>query len=140
MQKSKPSNFRGDSKERKERRYFSKEARKSIVKEIDAGLGKREASRKYKVSVSAIYKWLHKYSETFQSSLITIVEHQSDSQRNKVLEKELSEAYQMLGRLQAEKMLLDKIIDLADQHFETDLKKSFAKRHLPISTNKRKNK
>jgi transposase len=119
---------------RKETRYFSEEARKAIVQEMEKNkMSKAEAARKYKVSQTSIYKWIRQYSAKYQSSLITVVEHQSDSVKNKSLELELEKAYEMLGRLQAEKMLLEKIVDLADEHYETDLKKSFASKHLPSS-------
>ena len=55
-----------------------------------------------------------------------VVEHQSDSVKNKQLQVELKQAYELLGQLQAKNMLLEKIIDLADQAYEVDLKKTFA--------------
>ena len=121
-------------KPRKEMRYFSEEARKTIVQEIDDGLSKAEASRKYKVSQASIYKWIRIYSKNYQAALVTIVEHESDSQKNKTLTAELSKAYESLGRTQTENMLLHKIIELASEHFEMDLKKTFEKKHLPVST------
>ena len=120
-------------KPRKEMRYFTEEARKAIVQEIDNGLSKAEASRKYKVSQASIYKWIRNYSGKYRAPLVTVVEHQSDSQKNKTLTAELSKAYESLGRTQTENMLLHKIIELASEHFEMDLKKTFAKKHLPVS-------
>lgn len=120
-------------KPRKEMRYFSEEARKAIVQEVDDGLSKAEASRKYKVSQTSIYKWMRIYSDTYRAALVTIVEHESDSQKNKTLTTELSKAYESLGRTQTENMLLHKIIELASEHFEMDLKKTFEKKHLPVS-------
>lgn len=125
-------------KPRKEERYFSEAARKAIVQEIDNGLSKAEASRKYKVSQNSVYKWYRIYSDNYRAPLVTVVEHESDSQRNKVLEVEISKAYESLGRTQTENMLLHKIIELASEHFEIDLKKTFEKQHLPISIKTKK--
>jgi len=134
MKNQKTFNTQSNVKPRKEKRYFSEEARKSIVQEIDDGLSKAEAARKYKVSQTAIYNWIRCYSDKYRTALITVVEHQSDSQKNKILEAELSKAYESLGRTQTENMLLQKVIELAGEHFELDLKKTFANKLLPIST------
>ncbi len=124
---------------RKEKRFFSEAARKSIVAEIEAEhISKAEASRKYQVSQASIYKWIRKYSASYHPALVTIIEHKSDSNKNKALQAELSDTYEQLGRLQVENMLLQKIIELAGAHFATDLKKNFAKQHLPVSTKKKK--
>lgn len=110
----------------KERRYFSEHARKAIVDEIDAGLSVAEASRKYEVSKTSINKWRRAYSKKYSPCLVRVVEHKSDSQRNKQLQSELAQVYELLGQSQAKNMLLEKVIDLADQHYQTDLKKTFA--------------
>lgn len=138
MKKQKTLRSQRKAKVRKEQRYFSEEARKSIVLEIDNGLSKAEASRKYKVSQTSIYKWVRNYSPKYSATLITVVEHQSDSVKNKALETELSKAYESLGRTQTENMLLQKIIELASEHFEIDLKKTFEKKHLPVSIKTKK--
>lgn len=125
---------------RSKHRYFSESARKAIVSEIDEGLSKAEAGRKYQVSQSAIYTWIRKYSKTYQATLKVRVEHESDSEKNKVLKSELSKTYEALGRSQAENLLLHKILELASEHFEMDLKKTFENQHLPITTKKGKQK
>ena len=123
---------------RKEKRYFSEDARKAIVDEIENGLSIAEAHRKYKVSKVSIHKWIRKYSDKYSPPLVTVVEHESDSQKNKILTSELSQVYESLGRSQAENMLLQKIIELAGEHFEIDLKKNFENKHLPSSINTKK--
>lgn len=138
MKKRKTLKSQSKAEPRKEKRYFSEEARKAIVLEIDNGLSKAEASRKYKVTESSVYKWVRKYSPKYTASLVTVVEHQSDSVKNKALEAELAKAYESLGRTQTENMLLQKIIELASEHFEIDLKKTFEKKHLPVSTKTKK--
>ena len=121
----------------RERRYFSEAARRSIVDEIDNGLSKAEAARKYEVSQGAIYKWITKYSKRYRATLVKVVEHASESNKVKKLEAELEQAYAMLGRVKAESMLFQKILEKADETLDTDLKKSFDAKHLPSSTTKK---
>jgi transposase-like protein len=119
----------------RERRYFSESARRMIVEEIDAGLSKAEASRKYAVSHSSIYKWYTLYSKHYKASLVTVVEHLSDSNRVKKLEAELEQAYAILGRAKAENTLLHKVIEHADEALGMDIKKNFDIQPLSRSTN-----
>lgn len=123
---------------RRERRYFSEEARKAIVEEIDNGLSKMEASRKYEVSPAAIYKWLAKYSKTYEPALVKVVEHASAGNKVKELEAELERAYALLGRQKAENLLLEKILEVADEAQGTDLKKTFDAQRSQLFTPKKK--
>lgn len=121
----------------RERRYFSESARRFIVEEIDNGLSKAEAARKYEVSQGSIYVWISKYSTRYKSTLVKVVEHASESNKVKKLEQELEQAYAMLGRVKAEAMFLEKIIEKADEAYKTDLKKNFDGQPLPGSTIKK---
>jgi transposase len=121
----------------RERRYFSEAARRFIVEEIDNGLSKAEAARKYEVSQGSIYVWVAKYSKRYKSTLVKVVEHASESNKVKKLEQELEQAYAMLGRVKAESMFLQKIIEKADEAYDTDLKKSFDDQPLQRSTTKK---
>jgi transposase len=121
----------------RERRYFSEAARRFIVEEIDNGLSKAEAARKYEVSQGSIYVWVAKYSKRYKSTLVKVVEHASESNKVKKLEQELEQAYALLGRVKAESMFLQKIIEKADEEYNTDLKKSFDDQSLQRSTTKK---
>ena len=139
MKKEKAANLKSDISVPREYRYFTEAARKTIVEEIDNGLSKAEASRKYQVSKSAIFIWIAKYSKHYQPPLVKVVEHASQSNKVKKLEAELDQVYALLGRLKAESMLLEGIIEQADEALGTDLKKSFdAKRLQPCITKKTK--
>lgn len=126
MKQSKTSKSKFAGKRSREQRFFSEAARKAIISEVDAGLSIAEASRKYEVSQRSICTWRLKYSDSYIAPLRKVVEHQSDSQRNKQLQAELAEVYQLLGQTQAKNVLLEKVIDLANQEYSTDLKKTFA--------------
>lgn len=124
---------------KRERRYFSESARRAIVKEIEEGLSKSDASRKYEVSQTSIHRWFSKYSKYYQALLVKVVEHVSDSKRVKQLEAELEQAYAMPGRAKAESLLLEAVIEKADEALNTDLKKTFDARRSPRSIVKKMN-
>lgn len=137
MKKEKTAMLKSGVSVQRERRYFSESARRQVVEEIENGLSKAEAARKYEVSQGSIYTWISKYSNRYQSLLVKVVEHASESNKVKKLEAELEQAYAMLGRVKAESMLYQKIIEKADEALDTDLKKSFDAGHLPSSTSKK---
>jgi transposase-like protein len=95
-----------------------------IIEEIDLGLSKAQAARKYKVSQASIYKWYAMYSKHYQATIVTVVEHVSDSVKVKQLEAELERMYALLGRSKAENLLLHTVIEKADESLGTDLKKN----------------
>lgn len=113
-------------KKQRELRYFSEAVRKAIVEEMDNGLSKAEASRRYSVSMTTLYKWLSKYSRKYVKSLVKVVEHESESVRSKGLEEELKSVYALLGKSQAEVMFLKGLIEKANEAYGVDIKKKFA--------------
>ena len=138
MKKGQVTKLKNEVSVARERRYFSESARRLIVQEIDDGLSKAEAGRKYAVSHATIYKWYALYSKHYKAVLVTVVEHVSDSIRVKKLEAELEQTYAILGRAKAENMLLHKVIAQADEAMGTDIKKNFDAPLLPNSSTKSK--
>jgi transposase len=57
------------------------------------------------------------------------VEEKSEAYRTKELEKHIKELEAALGRKQLEMDLLNKIIELANEEYGTDLKKNLSNRH-----------
>ena len=124
MPKEEITKSKSENPSPRERRYFSESARKLIVEEIDHGLSKADASRKYKVSQTSIFKWYARYSTHYQATLVTVVEHVSDSIKVKQLEAELERVYAILGRTKAENQFLHTVIEKADEATGSDLKKN----------------
>ena len=112
------------AKPRESRRFFAPDVRKAIVKEIEDGLSKSEAARKYAVSSATIYKWLIKYSTLYEKQLVTIVEHASATNQVLLKEAELQKAYVLLGKAQAEIAYLSSLIATAKDELGLDLKKT----------------
>jgi transposase-like protein len=106
-------------------RYFSEDARRQIVKEIEDGLySKSEASRVYNVSHASIYNWLHKYSLKFEKQMIMVVELESESVKRKKLEQQINDLQKLVGHQAAENYFYEQLIDFMSEHYEFDFKKN----------------
>ena len=118
-------------------RRFSIDAKKAIVKEIDNGLSKLEASRRYSVSPTTIYKWLDLYSTKFTKPKKVIVQSTDESDSYLQQKAKIDQLYNLLGRSQTEVMFLEKLIELASEEMGIDLKKNFASKLSSISSHKK---
>ena len=111
------------------RRIFSESIRKQTVKDIENGrCTVLEASRELQVSDKSIYNWLGRYSRYLGKNKTLIVEEKSEAYRTRQLEQRIKELEAALGRKQLEMDLLNKIIELANEEYGTDLKKSLPSR------------
>ena len=118
-------------------RRFSIEAKKAIVKEIDKGLSKLEASRKYSVSPTTIYNWLDLYSSKFTKPKKVIVQSTDESDSYLRQKAKIDQLYNLLGRSQTEVLFLKQPIELASEEIGIDLKKSFASQLSDLSSHKK---
>ncbi len=109
----------------KETKVFTESARKAIVKELENGMVKAEACRKYSVSYGTLYNWLNKYSTKFQTKPKIIVESKKEADSYKALQDELKQAYELLGRSQMEVMFLQQLLEHASDELKIDIKKNF---------------
>lgn len=113
------------------KRYFSEDARRQVVKEIEDGVySKSEASRIYKVSHASIYVWLHKYSLKFQKQMVTVVELESESSKRKKLEQQVDDLQKIVGLQTAENYFYQQLIDFISEHYEFDFKKNINTKSL----------
>lgn len=108
---------------KKEIRHFSEEVRKQIVKEVEKGLSKAEAARKYGVSQTSIYKWIRQYSKDYRPGLIKVIEHASHTNQVKLIKEELSKAHAQSGKLLLTITYLKELIKRAEENLGVDLKK-----------------
>jgi transposase-like protein len=108
----------------RQRRRFSEEIKREVVKRVE----KREQSllsisRELEVSPSAIYKWLAKYSVTYQKQHRVIVEKKSYQSKVKQLEDRLKDLEAALGRKQMHIDFLEKLIDIAEREEGMSIRK-----------------
>ena len=109
------------------RRTFDVALKKSIVKEYEQNkFTITQLSKLHKVSVASIYKWIYRYSAYNEKTPMIVETKNSSMQKLKDYEKRIAELERMLGQKQINIEYLEKVIDIADEHYETDLKKNSA--------------
>lgn len=106
-------------------RVFTEEARKAIIKEIENGLSKAEAIRKYSISGTTIYRWLEKYSSSYKKNSKKVIQSTKEANSFKEFQGELKNVYELLGRSQMEVMFLTKILETVSEEYQIDFKKKF---------------
>lgn len=109
----------------REKRYFSEELRRHIIKEIEDGVyGKSEAARIYDVSNACIYKWLHKYSLKYQKGIVTVVELESEGLKRKKLEQQQADSHKIIAAQAVELFFYKELIEVISNHYDFDFKKN----------------
>lgn len=120
------SSFQDLNFEERKRRFFSEGFRREKVREIDRGITTvSEVSRTYQVTRTAVYKWIHKYSRKYQKQERLLMESESDTKKIEALKARVEELERSIGRKQIELDFKDKMIELAEEEYEVDIKKKF---------------
>lgn len=108
-------------------RKFTEDFKRKLVKEFEQGtMSVYQMSKLYSIATTQIYDWIYKFS-IFNEKGSRIVE-MKDSQTTKLkeLEQRIKELEQNVGQKQIKIEFLEKMIDLAKQEFNIDIKKNFA--------------
>lgn len=108
-------------------RKFTEDFKRKLVKEFEQGtMSVYQMSKLYSIATTQIYDWIYKFS-IFNEKGSRIVE-MKDSQTIKLkeLEQRVKELEQNVGQKQIKIEFLEKMIDLAKQEFNIDIKKNFA--------------
>jgi len=109
------------------KRKFSEEFRKQLVREFE---GKKftllELSKLHNIHLSVLYKWVHKYTLNPSPNSVIIEMKESSTEKLKSYQDRIKELEQIVGQKQIKIDYLDKIIDSANEHYETDLKKTLS--------------
>ena len=107
-------------------RYFSDAFKESKVKEIDKGISSvSEICKEYSISRSSVYKWIYQYSKMRKKGIRQIVESQSDTRKLLEMKARIAELERIIGQKQ---LLIDfqsKLIDLAEEEYQVDIKKKY---------------
>jgi transposase len=123
---TKKSNFRVKSN-----RYFSDDFKKQKVKEITSKkITIREVSIIYDVAVQTVYKWLYKYSTDYQKQTKVVVEMESEAQKTLFYKDRVADLERLIGQKQIQIEFLEKLIEIASEEFQTDVKKKFSPKLL----------
>ena len=110
-----------------QKRHFSEQIRKQAVEEFRSGeYTVKELADLYHCAPQTIYRWIYKYSSA-DSPRINVVEmSESTDQRLEDLKNRIAQLERMLGQKQIKVDFLEKMIELAEQEYDLDLKKNFS--------------
>lgn len=106
-------------------RHFSKEFKKEKVSLLLAKkISIRDVVSTYKVSSTAVYRWLHKFGNVDKTERI-VIEKISEQAKTQELLKYIHKLESEVGRLHLENVLQSKIIDCGSEILGEDLKKKY---------------
>jgi transposase-like protein len=128
------------SRAERNKRTFSESFKREKVKLIERGsLKVSEICKMYHVSGPSVYKWLNRYGTGPKNERL-IVENNSETKVILDMQKRLADLERLLGQKQIEIEFYKKMIDLAEDHYEIDIKKNSSIQPSDTSGTKGKNK
>ncbi len=106
---------------------YSLSFKREVVREIEQeGLSHLEASRRYGIKGSStIKKWIVKFGKEHLINKVIRIEMKGEANEQKRLEAELRRLKVAYAELSLKHQCAEKVIELANEEFGTDLKKSF---------------
>ena len=107
------------------RRIFSEDFRLKIVSDYESGrFSVAELSKLYDINPQSIYNWIYKYSKYNKKSLKVVELKDSQIDKLKEKDKRIAELERALGQKQMNIDYLEKMIDLAKEEYDIDIKKN----------------
>ena len=114
------------SLEIKQRRIFSEAFKRQKVQLIvEKKISIKDVSEVYGVATMTVYRWLYRYSPQHTKGTLQVVQMESEEHRTKELLKELSKLEQVIGHKQVQLEYLERLIAIAGEALQIDLKKNF---------------
>ena len=108
-------------------RHYTKEFKESLVKEFERGqLSVSQLGKLHNISSTIIYRWIYKFS-TFNEKGFRVIEMKSSSlSKLKELEQKVKDLERAVGQKQIKIDYLEKMIDIAKEELDIDIKKNFS--------------
>lgn len=107
------------------RRFFSDEFKKARVKEYENGkFTVNELGRLFGIQTAVIYRWIYKYSAYNKHSVKVVEMEESGTKKLKDHELRIKEMERIIGQKQLQIDYLEKMIELANNEFDIDIKKN----------------
>jgi transposase len=108
-----------------QRRIFSEEFKKARIKEYESGkFTIQELSRLFDIQQCIIYRWIYRYSVYNKKSVKVVEMVDSGTKKLKDLENRIKDLERVVGQKQLTIDYLEKMIDLAKEKFDIDIKKN----------------
>lgn len=83
-----------------------------------------ELAKLYRLSTQSIYNWIYKYSEYNKKSIQVVEMKNSQTETIKAMEARIKELERAVGQKQMNIDYLEKMIELAEEHYDMDIKKN----------------
>ena len=118
--------MKANLKKLRKRRVFADEFKQSLVKEFDTGqFSVNELCRLHGIANSAIYRWIYKFSTFNQKGYRIIEMKESSNKKLKELEQKVKDLEQIVGKKQIMIDYLEKMMEIAKDELDIDIKKNF---------------
>lgn len=109
----------------KRTRRYAEDFKKKIVKHYESGkFTVLEMCKLYDISEPTIYRWIYKYSKYNNKSIQVVEMKDSQAEKMKRMEARIKELEQVVGQKQINIDYLEKMIELAKEEFDIDIKKN----------------
>jgi transposase-like protein len=105
-------------------RYFSADFKKKRILELEKNLVTvSDICKTHKVSRTSVYRWIYKFSDMAKKQVRQVVESKSDTKKIHSLEERIKELERIVGKKQILIDFQDKMIEIAEQTYQVDIKK-----------------
>ncbi len=105
-------------------RYFSTDFKKKRVQELEKNMNTiSDICQTYKVSRTSVYRWIYKFSNMANKQVRQVVESKSDTKKIQFMESRIKELERIVGQKQILIEFQDKMIEIAEQTYQIDIKK-----------------
>ncbi|MBK7763484.1 MAG: transposase [Bacteroidetes bacterium] len=110
----------------KKSRRYSEDFKKEMVRLFESGqYSILQLEKLYGAGDTSIYRWVYKYSK-FNTCGVRVVEFKnSDMDKIKEMENKIKELEQAVGRKQIQIDFLEKMIEIAKNDYDIDIKKNY---------------
>ena len=114
-----------DGRRIRRRRVFSEDFKLKIVREYESGqYSVSELGIIYDIASQNIYEWIYKYSNYNKKSIQVVEMKDSQAYKLKRMEARIKELERAVGQKQMNIDYLEKMIELAKEHYDIDIKKN----------------
>ncbi len=119
--------MKANAKKIRKHRKFIEEFKKEIVQNFETGkYSVCELEKLYGISNVSIYNWIYKYSKYNKQGYRVVEQSESSNKKVKELTDKIKDLESVIGQKQIKIDFLEKMIDVAKEELEIDIKKNFS--------------
>lgn len=126
--------------DKKAYKRYSIAFKQQVVREYEAGASAKRLRAKYGIGgTRTINLWLAQYGREGSRYKLMVIQSPDEQNRVKRLEEQVRLLESAVAQSQLNVLMLESVVAVADEHFETDLKKTFGPKSfaMPMRTNRR---